>query len=120
MSASIDGEVLLDANSGAIQTKFGLTDILHLSTGCKVVLSYLFIMSRTMMHFFDLVLDITECGSNALSVLFDCVNLLQDSKTVFLLRHTNNIISIKDGDFRVNGHKSCLVVFVLIVILLER
>lgn len=104
---SIDKAVLLDKNIGTIQTRFGVSDILHLSTGCKVVLSYLYI-KRCGDTFSGKVLDITECGSNALDVLFDCVEKLNDSETVFLLRHSNQLIKCKDRSFSfsVNGNKS--------------
>ena len=35
----IDGASLLDANTGTIQTPYGVTDINNLSTGCKTVLN---------------------------------------------------------------------------------
>jgi hypothetical protein len=74
---------------------------LHLSTGCKIVLSYLFI-ERNKKEFKNIVLDITECGSNALEVLFTCVDKLQDKDTVFLLRHSNQLLDCKERDYNVN------------------
>lgn len=99
---SIDNAVVLDRKSGAIQTNFGLTDILHLSTGCKVVLSYLYIKRHD--EFSGNILDITECGSNALEVLFKCVDMLLDSNTVFLLRHSNQLLNCTDRNYRINGN----------------
>jgi hypothetical protein len=97
----IDGAILIDKKTGTIKTKFGITDILHLSTGCKIVLSYLFI-ERNKKEFKNMVLDITECGSNALEVLFTCVDKLQDKDTVFLLRHSNQLLDCKERDYNVN------------------
>jgi hypothetical protein len=97
----IDRAILIDKKTGTIKTKFGITDILHLSTGCKIVLSYLFI-ERNKKEFKNIVLDITECGSNALEVLFSCVDKLQDKDTVFLLRHSNQLLDCKERDYNVN------------------
>ena len=101
----IDNAILLDRNVGSVKTRFGLTDILHLSTGCKVVLSYLYIQ-RNKGVFSESILDITECGSNALDILFECVDKLSDSSTVFLLRHSNNLWKCKDRYYVINGSKS--------------
>ena len=43
---SLDNAILLDRKTGSIETDFGVTDILHLSTGCKIILSYLYIQRR--------------------------------------------------------------------------
>lgn len=40
----IDHAELLDRHTGAIQTDFGITSIDYLSTGCKTVLTYLYIL----------------------------------------------------------------------------
>ncbi|MGN0483132.1 MAG: hypothetical protein ACI4HI_06250 [Lachnospiraceae bacterium] len=101
----IDQAVLLDKSSGAIQTRFGITDILHLSTGCKIVLSYLYI-KRQQERFCKEILDVTECGSNALEVLFQCADQLHDSETVFLLRHSNQLLKCADRAYCVNGHEA--------------
>lgn len=102
----IDHAVLLDKKSGAIQTQFGITDILHLSTGCKTVLSYLYIVKRSEHKFSGKILDVTECGSNALNVLFNCVEQLHDSETIFLLRHTNQLLKCSNRDYDINGNYS--------------
>lgn len=97
----IDNAELLDKDLGTIRTKFGVTDVLHLSTGCKIVLSYLFIY-RTKKHM-DKILNITECGANALEVLFNFVERLNDSDTIFLLRHSNQLLTCRDRDYLING-----------------
>lgn len=97
----IDSAVLLDKTIGTIRTKFGVTDILHLSTGCKIVLSYLHISRNEDFH--DNVLDITESGSNALEMLFECADRLNDSDSIFLLRHQDGLSECSDRLFSVNG-----------------
>lgn len=98
----IDGAVLLDSNLGTIQTKFGITNIKSLSSGCKTILSYLY-MKRNSDSQGDKILDITECGANALEMLFQCVDYYQDSKTVFLLGHTYGLLYVKDRDYCIDG-----------------
>ena len=100
----IDDAILLDKKTGAIKTKFGVTDILHLSTGCKVVLSYIYIKRFNKCSV--KVLDVTECGSNALEALFSCADAFEDSETIFLLRHTNQLLKCSNRAFSVNGHET--------------
>lgn len=99
----IDSAVLLDRNLGTIRTKFGITDIYHLSTGCKIVLVYIY-MYKNKKQFDDKILEITECGGNALKVLFDCVLRLHDEESVFLLRQSTQILNFGNIKARINGH----------------
>lgn len=99
----IDGAELLDKNLGTVKTKFGVSDVLHLSTGCKVVLSYLYIFNIAH-EYSDRILNVTECGSNALEVLFNFADMLSDNKTTFLLRHINQLLKCKDRQYCINGN----------------
>ncbi|MCR5402803.1 MAG: hypothetical protein K6E91_03170 [Butyrivibrio sp.] len=99
--SDIDDAVLLDKNTGAIQTPFGITDITHLSTGCKTVLCYLYLRRKETS---SIILDVTECGYNALDVLFECVEKQGDSDSVFVLRHKQGLIKCKDREYTINGH----------------
>ena len=99
----IDLAVILDKKLGTIQTRFGITDIYHLSTGCKIVLVYLY-MWKHKDQFKDWVLEITECGGNALKVLFDCNDKLGDDDSVFLLRQSTQLIDFRHIPAVVNGN----------------
>lgn len=99
----IDSAVILDRNLGTIKTKFGITDIYHLSMGCKIVLTYIY-MYKHKNQFGNMILEITECGGNALQVLFDCVTRLHDDKTVFLLRQSTQILNFNNIKAKINGH----------------
>lgn len=101
----VDKATLVDKKSGLIKTEFGLTDVLHLSTGCKTVLSYLHIIRNKEKYDFE-ILDINECGANALEVLFECVDKLNDSDTVFLLEHSNHLFNCSERDYIINGNHS--------------
>lgn len=98
---SIDKAKLL--NDRSIETRYGVTSILSLSTGCKIVLSYI----QLVQGYVDLnnrVLSLAECGTNALNILFDCVDLFKDSSTVFLLTHTTGVARISSHQFCINGN----------------
>lgn len=97
----IDDAELLDNNLGTIKTKFGITSLRHLSTGCKVVLSYRYIIKNNVYK--NGVLDITECGFNALEELFSAVDDFNDSRTIFILRHTDGLVNCKRRKYLVNG-----------------
>ncbi len=99
----IDSAVVLDKKLGTIRTRFGVTDIHHLSTGCKIVLSYLY-LRKNREKFGDRVLDITECGGNALEVLFDFVERLADNESIFLLRQATQLFTFQDIPACVNGN----------------
>lgn len=101
----VDSATLLDRNTGAILTPFGVTDIYHLSTGCKIVLFYLYMQSDlASVEIKSKILEITEAGGNALKALFKCVKVLGDESSVFLLRQSNQIMLLRDVKAKVNGH----------------
>lgn len=99
----IDEAKLLDRKLGMILTPFGITTVNSLSTGCKVVLNYLFLYKS--MEYRDYILDVTECGANALECLFCYMEQYNDSKTILLLRHRNGISKCGKRDYLVNGKK---------------
>lgn len=98
----IDGAELIDKNRGTITTKLATTSINFLSTGCKTVLVYLYIQRNIEQHS-DVIIDITECGANALEVLFDVATRFENNKITFLLRHANGLYKVSDREYRVNG-----------------
>lgn len=101
----VDSAVLLDRNTGTISTPFGVTDIYHLSTGCKIVLFYLYMQSDlASVEIKSKILEITEAGGNALRALFKCVRVLGDQSSIFLLRQSNQIMLLQDVRAKVNGH----------------
>lgn len=98
---------------GVLKTPFGVTTVDKLSTGCKAVLIYFWLidMDRNdelvslVRHPLDsLVLNLTECGANAILYLFRAIGFNEDSLS-FLLEHNSGII-IEDSErnnFRING-----------------
>ena len=99
----IDNAILLDRDMGTIQTDFGITTIDNLSTGCKTVLTYLYIKRNKQNYVGEILLDVTECGSNALDVLFDLMDKYKDSDTILLLKHNNYLYKCKSHDYLLDG-----------------
>lgn len=83
-----------------IKTRFGITVLSNLSTGCKVVLSYLYLKKSGVS---DIKINITECGGNALEVLFSYADKFADSNTVFYLGHGSGLDDIRNRDYYING-----------------
>lgn len=99
----IDEAKLLDIKLGMILTPFGITTVNCLSTGCKVILNYLFLYKS--IEYRDYILDVTECGANALECLFYFMEQQNDSKTILLLRHRNGIAKCGKRSYLINGKK---------------
>ena len=101
----IDNAILLNKDTGTIQTDFGCTYIDNLSSGCKVVLTFLYILRNKNQYDGKIILDVTECGANALDLLFDFAEQYQDIDITFLLRHKNNLFKCKSHDYVVDGKR---------------
>lgn len=101
--SEIDGAVLEDKSTDLIKTKFGLTTLSFVSTGCKTVLMYLYYMRNRDKYSGKVVVDINECGWNAIDVLFECADRLNDNSMIFYLCHQNGVHLCKERDYLVNN-----------------
>ena len=101
----IDNAILLDETSGTIQTDFGVTYLDNLSSGCKAVLTFLYIIRNKEDYNGKIILDVTECGANALDILFNFAEQYNDMDITFLLRHKNNLFKCKSHDYIVDGKR---------------
>lgn len=99
---AIDNAKLIDTSTETIETKFGTTNIRQLSTGCKTVLNYLAITRHLNYWEVPPVLEVTECGANALDVLFGMAEKYPVG-IIFLLRHTDKLFLCSDRNFKFNG-----------------
>lgn len=102
---SIDHAELLDKNTGTIKTPFGVTGIENLSMGCKTVLVYLYIQRNKELFPDRVKIDVTGCGSNALSVLFDLMDKYDNHGIALFLNHNNDLYKCGYHDFIYNGRK---------------
>ena len=69
-----------------------------------MVLIYLYILRNKESYDGSILLDVTECGSNALDVLFDLVEKFGgDLEITFLLRHRNDLFKCKSRNYVVDG-----------------
>lgn len=85
-----------DSKDLLIKTPYGVTTIENLSTGCKTVLNFLHLKDN------NIILDITECGWNALEELF---KYYEDKKSsiILILRHKNYTYNCSKRQYIVNG-----------------
>ena len=97
----IDGASLLDANTGTIQTPYGVTDINNLSTGCKTVLNYIFIKENRERYKDVLAIDATECGWNSLEELFRAIEEGGYDIGV-ILEHRNKLLKCSKRTYKVD------------------
>lgn len=96
----VDNAKLKNKEIGAIETPFGEASINNLSTGCKTVLDYLYIMRNNTMYG---GIDVTGCGANALESLFSQMDRLGDSLTKILLMHTDELYTCKEREYLINN-----------------
>ena len=92
----IDNATVIDEKSSSIQTKFGVTNYRSLSSGCKTVLNLLYIIKNNL----TVAVDVTECGQNALEVIFEIIDKFEKAIPI-ILRH-NSIIGCTRRNFTVN------------------
>lgn len=103
---NIDNAVFIDKDGGVIKTPHGITLVTSLSTGCKVVLTYLHVV-RNKEQFSEICIDVTECGWNALEELFRCADSFSNNdNVVFLLRHINGLYNCSERNFLINNKRS--------------
>lgn len=97
----IDKATIIDKKLGTIKTPRGITSIENLSTGCKTVLNYL--------HLADCksdinVIDASQCGYNALEVLFSTIEELNYPVNI-ILAHKDNIFRCGKRQYKINGEQ---------------
>lgn len=100
--SEIDSAELVEPTNGLIETPFGVTTIKSLSSGCKTVLTYLYLYKNNE-DARPLVINAIECGYNALDVLFECMEKLGDNETIILVEYENGLFNCKDREYLVNG-----------------
>lgn len=104
---NIDGAELLDAKLGTIKTPYGVTSIYNLSTGCKTVLNYIYLLeARKTIDDFRSVKAISAngCGWNAMEELFKVADECSGDLAV-ILEHDNDIHKCSERDYYVDDER---------------
>lgn len=99
----IDNAVVTDKLTGEVKTPYGLTNIENLSSGCKVVLTYLYIIRKKNIPSKVAVINVTECGENALNVLFKYADDDNRKDIVFYLGYVNRLGGCLHKDYLINN-----------------
>lgn len=95
---NIDHAELIDKEIGGFKTPFGITDILHLSTGCKTALNVSQLLKDNKYNL--QYVDLTECGVNAIKEIF----LLDNAdKFIYIIRHCDRLSELPMMEYSVNG-----------------
>ncbi|GFI11127.1 hypothetical protein IMSAGC007_03600 [Lachnospiraceae bacterium] len=98
----IDKAKLLDLNTGKIETPFGIAGVTDLSTGCKTVINTIYIYENPNAFPTVKAINATECGSNALEVLFDVLESNNINLSI-VLEHEDDLYKCKEREYLVNN-----------------
>lgn len=100
----VDKSELIDINLSTIKTPYGVCNIRCLSTGCKTILNTIYIMDHRDEYEYIKAVNATECGWNALEVLFDIVD--RNSYSIALIiEHKNELFNCNEREYLINGEK---------------
>lgn len=97
----IDNATIIDYQTGAIKTSYGIGALENLSTGCKTVLNYIYVSKNDRRI---KALDASFCGANALEVLFSTIEELEYPLSI-VLRHRDELYKCKEREYRINGER---------------
>lgn len=100
----IDKSELIDINLSTIKTPYGICNIKYLSTGCKTVLNTIYIMEHKEEYENVEAINATECGWNALEVLFDILDR-NSYNMALIIEHENDLYKCSERDYLINGEK---------------
>lgn len=100
----IDKAELIDVNLSTMQTPYGVCNIKYLSTGCKTVLNLIYIMEHRDKYNMIKAINATECGANALDVLFDVVEECNCNIGI-VIEHTNELYNCRDRKYLIDDER---------------
>lgn len=101
----IDKAILLDINTGAIKTPFGITSIKNLSTGYKTVLNLIYLTENPKEFPNVKAIVVNECGWNALEELFNIIENYNIDIGI-ILEHDNKLYKCSNREYLVNGKET--------------
>lgn len=100
----IDQSELIDVNLSTIKTPYGVCNIKCLSTGCKTLLNTIYLMEHKDEYAYVEAVNATECGWNALEVLFDLVDK-NNYPIALVVEHRNGLFHCSERDYLIDGKK---------------
>lgn len=98
----IDHAKLLDMKTGTIKTPYGTCNREYLSSGCKTVLNAIYLYRHKERYQNKKAIYATECGANALEVLFEYVEKYNFDINI-ILEHCDNLMTCKERDYVIDG-----------------
>ena len=101
--SNIDKAVVIDKETCKIETPFGVCDISEISTGCKTVLNYLWVISHRNEFKNIRAISATESGANAIEVLFEYIEDIGDDTMSVILEHRDELGVCKNREYLING-----------------
>lgn len=93
----IDRAIILENNK--IETPRGITYLTDLSSGCKTVLNYLYADKEY------LFINVTQCGANALEILFQTMEKVPNIQRKLILCHKDRIYKCNKRNYVINNKK---------------
>lgn len=97
----IDSAVPLEVTPNLIKIPFGVTTIKSLSSGCKTVIVYLY-LCRNYKEQQPAAISNISCGYNAMEILFQCMEELQNDKVLVLLEHLSGLYECQNREYLVD------------------
>lgn len=101
----VDGAVLINKELGTVETSKGVTSIDNLSTGCKTILNYLFVLKNPKYNEKIKAIDVSSCGVNALETLFKVMEKLEklgEKQIALILKHKDNLNGCQKRTYIIN------------------
>lgn len=100
----IDKAKLININLDKIETPYGICSLHDISTGCKTAINIMYIM-KNISDFGKLgAVNVTECGVNALEIIFK--NIDKNNYDInLILEHEDDIWECSERDYIINGKK---------------
>ena len=98
----IDNAKLIDKKLGTIETPYGICNRDCLSTGCKTALNIIFLDRHREEYKNKKAVNVTECGANALEVIFDYADKYNMNLS-FILEHCDDLFECKERNYLIDN-----------------
>lgn len=100
---AIDKAEIVDKKLGTIKTPIGVCSRKDLSSGCKTVLSYIYVVENYADFNGIKAVDATECGWNALEQLFKYIEKHRTTRVAVVIEHGDELYKCGNRNYIVDG-----------------